>query len=98
MAVNKPLALIVALPEPRLITLKVTEPVLGTLPPGGVGILVEVIDKVPPTFTVAAAVVLVNDRLGVLLPIVTTGTPEVRPTRSSRTKVSPSQISNVHGR
>eukprot|EP01034_Spumella_vulgaris_P036416 gene36416-44917_t len=29
---------------------------------------------------------------------VTTGTPEVRPLRSSRTRSSPSQISNVHGR
>ena len=28
----------------------------------------------------------------------TTGAPEVRPTRSSRTKVSPSQISNAHDR
>ena len=28
----------------------------------------------------------------------TTDAPEVRPTRSSRTKVSPSQISNAHDR
>jgi hypothetical protein len=51
-------------------TLKLTEPVLSTVPPGGVGILIEVIDKLPPTFIVFTAVVLVNDKPGVLRPMV----------------------------
>jgi hypothetical protein len=71
MAVSKPLdGLIVALPAPIPITLKLTDPTLETVPPGSGGMLVEVIDSVPPTFIVVTAVVLLSDKPGVLRPIV----------------------------